>query len=283
MTIEENNKTSSPTDDTMKKICVLLRTQTGHDFSQYKDITLIHRIKRRMALHQIRKPDQYFRFMYQNKVESDALFHDTFIGATTFFHDPVAFEIIKKKVIPKLFSNETSEGVIRIWVCGCSTGEEAYSIAILVQEYMESIKESYKVQIFATDIDKYSIEQARSAIFPSNIDIDVSPERLARFFIHDSKEGFYHIRKSIRDLLVFSEHDVTKDTPFSELNLISCRNTLLYMARDLRSKLIPLFHYAIKPGGFLFMGTLETVEEFVTTFETVDSKWKIYHRKDIHS
>ncbi|MFH2047288.1 MAG: protein-glutamate O-methyltransferase CheR [Pseudomonadota bacterium] len=281
MTIEENNKTSSSTEDTINKICVLLRTQTGHDFSQYKDITLINRIKRRMALHQIRKPDQYLRFMFQNKAESDALFHDTLIGATTFFHDPAAFEILKKNIIPKLFSNETSKGVIRIWVCGCSTGEEAYSIAILVKEYMESIKESYKVQIFATDIDKYSIEQARSAIFPSNINIDVSPERLARFFIYDSKEGFYHIRKSIRDLLVFSEHDVTKDPPFSELNLISCRNTLLYMARDLRSKLIPLFHYALKPGGFLFMGTLETVEEFVTAFEPVDSKVKIYHRKDI--
>lgn len=281
MTIEENNTTSSPTENILKKIIALLQTQTGYDFSQYKDITLIQRIKRRMALHRIIKPDQYLRFMFQNKAETDALFHDTFIGATSFFHDPAAFEILKLKVIPKLFSNAASKEVIRIWVCGCSTGEEAYSIAILVKEYMESIKESFKVQIFATDIDKYSIEQARCGIFPANIEVEVSPERLSRFFIHDSKEGYYHVRKSIRDLLVFSEHDVAKDPPFSELNLICCRNTLLYMTRDIRSKLISLFHYALEPGGFLFLGALETVEEFVTAFESVDSKWKIYHRKDI--
>nr|CBX29625.1 hypothetical protein N47_J06060 [uncultured Desulfobacterium sp.] len=264
--------------DILKRICILLRSHTGHDFSQYKENTLLRRVERRMALHQIERPHEYLHFLQQNSAESEALFRDLLIGVTNFFRDPGAFEALKKKVIPGMFAGRSQEEPVRIWVCGCSTGEEAYSLAILIQEYMENLKETFKVQIFATDIDKYAIEKARNGVFPASIAADVSPERLAQYFSRDSKGDNYKIRKIIRDLIVFSEQDVTKDPPFSKLSMVSCRNLLIYMNGDLQKKLIPLFHYSLNPNGILFLGTSEFTGGFITAFKPIDRKWKIYRR-----
>lgn len=264
--------------NTLKKICVLLRVQLGHDFSQYKENTIVRRIERRMAIRQIDRADDYLHYLQKEPEEVEALFRDLLIGVTSFFRDPEAFAALQTQVIPRLFAGKTAGGLVRTWVCGCSTGEEAYAIAILLQEYLETLKQTFKVQIFATDIDRQAIEQARSGIFPASIAADVSPERLAHFFLQDTDSGVYRIQKAIRDLVIFSEQDVVQDPPFSKLDLISCRNLLIYLNGDLQKKLIPLFHYALNPAGVLFLGTSETVGEFNTMFTSLDRKWKIYTR-----
>ena len=214
----------------------------------------------------------------------EALFRDLLIGVTNFFRDPEAFKEIEQQVIPKLLAGKPASAVIRIWVSGCSTGEEAYSLAILLAERQEAMKQSFKVQIFATDIDSLAIATARIGLYPASIAADLSPERLARFFAAEPGGTAYRIHKGIRDMLVFSEQDVIKDPPFSKLDLISCRNLLIYMGGDLQKKVIPLFHYALNPGGFLFLGTSETVGDFGHLFAVLDRKLKVYRRKeDLHS
>ena len=238
----------------LKKIFVLVRSQTGHDFSQYKQNTINRRIERRMAVHQIDTKDRYVKFLQQTPPEVEALFRDLLIGVTNFFRDPEAFEAVEQQVIPLLFANKPMGSSIRVWTPGCSTGEEAYSIAILLQEHLDALKQSYIVQIFATDIDSQAIASARIGLYPASIATDITPERLARFFTVEPGGSSYRIHKSIRDMLVFSEQDVIKDPPFSKLDLISCRNLLIYMGGELQKKLIPLFHYALNPGGMLFFG-----------------------------
>jgi two-component system, chemotaxis family, CheB/CheR fusion protein len=206
------------------------------------------------------------------------------IGVTNFFRDPEAFTSLEEQIIPKLFANKPAGSVIRVWTPGCSTGEEAYSIALLLQERSEALRQSFKVQVFATDIDSQAIITARAGLYPASIAADMSPERLAHFFTAELDGSAYRIHKGIRDLLVFSEQDVIKDPPFSKLDFISCRNLLIYMGGDLQKKLIPLFHYALKPGGFLFLGTSETVGDFGDLFTVLDRKLKLYQRKeDVHS
>ena len=267
-------------EDALKKIFLLLRAQTGHDFSQYKPSTIVRRIERRMAVHQIERLDEYVRYLQQTPAEVEALFRDLLIGVTSFFRDPEAFEALQEQVIPQLFAGKPAGALIRVWVPGCSTGEEAYSLAILLQERMEELKQSFKVQVFATDIDRQAIDQARAGIYPASIAADISPERLARFFSQEPDGSAYRIHKSIRDMLIFSEQDVIKDPPFSKLDLISCRNLLIYMGGGLQKKLFPLFHYALNPGGMLFLGTSETVGEFVDLFATLDRKSKLYQRRE---
>ncbi len=263
-------------EDTLKKLCVLLRDKTGHDFFQYKENTLVRRVERRMALHQIERMDEYIRYMRQKPAEVDALFRDLLIGVTNFFRDPEAFSALETQAIPRIFANKPPGGTVRVWVCDCSTGEEAYSIAILLQEHLETLKQTYKLQVFATDIDRQAIEYARSGVYPASIAADVAPGRLSRFFTQEPNGDDYRIQKAIRDLLVFSEQDVIKDPPFSKLDLISCRNLLIYLNADLQKKLIPLFHYALNPEGALFLGISETVGEFTTLFSALDRKWKLY-------
>jgi two-component system, chemotaxis family, CheB/CheR fusion protein len=263
----------------LKKIFVLLRAQTGHDFSQYKQNTVNRRVERRMAVHQIAQLGDYVRYLQQTPAEVEALFRDLLIGVTSFFRDREAFTALQEQVIPRLFVGKASGAAIRVWVPGCSTGEEAYSLAMLLQEQMEASKQSFKLQVFATDLDRQAIEQARGGVYPASIAADVSPERLMRFFSQEPDSGVYSIQKALRDILVFSEHDVIRDPPFSKLDLISCRNLLIYMGGDLQKKLIPLFHYALNPGGTLFLGTSETVGEFADLFATLDRKAKLYQRK----
>ena len=271
---------SPKTEDTVKKICILLRAQTGHDFSQYKLNTIIRRVERRMAIHQIERLEEYLRFLQKNSSEGEALFRDLLIGVTNFFRDPEAFESIQRQVIPGLFASKPAGGAVRVWVCGCSTGEEAYSIAILIQEQLETLEHGYLVQIFATDIDRKAIEQARSGVFPISIAADISSERLSRFFCLEQDGEAYRAKKVIRDLLIFSEQDVVKDPPFSKLDLICCRNLMIYMGGELQKKIIPLFHYALNPEGMLFLGSSETVGEFATLFAPLDRKWKLYRRRE---
>lgn len=267
-------------DSSLKKIYILLRTQTSHDFSQYKPSTICRRIERRMAVHQIDKIEEYVKYLQQTPVEVEALFRDLLIGVTNFFRDPEVFNILEKQVIPKLFEGKPAGSVIRAWCTGCSTGEEAYSLAILLQEHVEALKQNYKIQVFATDIDSRAITIARAGVYPGNIADDISPERLARFFTTEANGNSYCIHKNIRDMLVFSEHNLVKDPPFSRLDLVSCRNLLIYMNGELQKQVITLFHYALNPSGILFLGTSETVGDLANLFLTLDRKAKTYQRKE---
>ena len=266
--------------DGLDKIFALIRSKTGHDFSQYKRSTIIRRVERRMAVHQIDRLEDYIRYLQLTRPEVDALFRDFLIGVTNFFRDPEIFETIQTQVIPKLFDCKVTNQTIRVWVPGCSTGEEAYSIAMLLRERMEELKEVVKVQVFATDIDPTALDHARAGIYPSSIIADVSPERLSHFFEQDHPDGStYRIHKTIRDMLIFSEHNLVKDPPFSKLDLISCRNLLIYMGPELQKKLMPLFHYALNPNGFLLLGSSESVGDSSNFFTNLDHRGKIYQRK----
>jgi len=276
-------------ENSLKKIFVLLRSQVGHDFSQYKPSTIQRRIERRMAVHQIETLDGYVKFMQATPAETEALFRDMLIGVTSFFRDPEAFKTLEEQVIPRLFADRPAGATIRVWVPGCSSGEEAYSLAILLHERLGELRQRFNFQIFATDIDSQAVAAARAGLYSPNISADLSAERLARFFVPEpgGTDGIppaYRIHKNIRDLLVFSEQDIIKDPPFSKLDLISCRNLLIYLSGELQKKLIPLFHYALNPGGFLFLGTSESVGEHADLFALQDRKAKIYQRKeDFHN
>jgi two-component system CheB/CheR fusion protein len=271
---------TSRTENTLYKASILIRNQTGHDFSQYKPSTIHRRIERRMAVNQIDTLHAYIQYIQQAPLEVEALFRDLLIGVTRFFRDTEVFKVFEEQVIPELFAGKSMDSSIRIWSTGCSTGEEAYSIAILLQEYMEKTRQTFKVQIFATDIDNQAIATARSGLYPASIAADVSSERLARFFTVEGNGSAYRIHKTLRDILIFSEQDVIKDPPFSKLDCIVCRNLLIYMGGELQKKLIPLFHYALRPGGFLFLGNSETVGDFGDLFTTVDRKSKLYLRNE---
>ena len=264
----------------LKKAFVLLRAQTGHDFSQYKPSTIYRRIERRMAVHQIDAMQAYVQYLQQTPTEVQALFHDLLIGVTNFFRDPAAFEFLETQVLPGLFEGKPVGGSVRVWCTGCSTGEEAYSIAILLVERMEALKQNYSLQVFATDIDSRAIATARAGVYPVSSAADISPERLARFFTLEPGGKGYRIHKGIRDVLVFSEQDLIKDPSFSRLDLISCRNLLIYLDADLQKRLIPLFHYALLPGGRLFLGSSEGIGEFDGLFAVLDRKAKVYQRKE---
>ena len=267
-------------EDTFKKIFILLRSQTGHDFSLYKHNTVARRIERRMAVQQITELEDYVRCLQQSPAELEALFYDLLIGVTSFFRDKEVFSALAMNVIPRLFTDKTDETPIRIWTTACSTGEEAYSIAILLQEQMDARRQNFRVQLFATDIDDRAIDHARRGVYPASIANDVSPERLARFFTREPDGSCYRVNKSIRDMLVFSKHDIIKDPPFSRLDLISCRNLLIYMGTELQKRLIPLFHYALNPHGVLFLGTSESVGDYMDLFIPLDHQSKFYLRKN---
>ncbi len=266
----------------VKRLLILLRAHTGHDFSQYKPSTILRRIERRMAVHLIQGLDSYVQFLQRTPAELDALFQDLLIGVTSFFRDAEAFRALEELVIPKLVAAKPPGSTIRVWSPGCSSGEEAYSIAILLRERMEALKVSYHVQVFATDIDGHAIGAARVGLYPVSIEADLAPARLASCFDAESDHSAYRATRSIRDMLVFSEQDLIRDPPFSKIDLISCRNLLIYMGSELQERLIPLFHYALNPGGFLFLGTSETVGEHGDLFSTVDRKAKLYQRREEH-
>jgi len=261
----------------LNKIFVLLRNQTGHDFSYYKPTTILRRIERRMNINQIETLPDYVRYLQRNRLEVETLFKELLIGVSNFFRDPEAFEVLKKEVIPALFQGRPLDKAIRVWVPGCATGEEAYSIAMLLREHMDSLGQEYKLQVFATDIDSNAIESARSGIYPVGIAVDVPEAYLRRFFTRH--ENTYHVSKSVRDILIFSEQNLIKDPPFSRLDLISCRNLLIYLEGILQKRILPLFHYALRGDGFLFLGNSETIGDATELFSIMNRKWKIFRRR----
>ncbi len=267
-------------DSALKTIFALLRTQTSHDFSHYKPSTIYRRIERRMVVHQVESIENYVKYLQHSPAEIEALFRDLLIGVTSFFRDPEAFQALETQVIGPLVSlRSANDGPIRVWVSGCSTGEEAYSIAMLLQEQLTASDKNCHVQIFATDIDHRAIVNARAGLFPISIESDITPSRLANFFVREPDGSGYRIQKKLREMLVFSEHNINKDPPFSKLDLITCRNLLIYLGSELQKKLIPLFHFALKPNGCLFLGTSEGIGDFNDLFTSLDRKAKVYQRR----
>jgi len=264
------------TSQTLKKIFILLRERTRNDFSLYKDNTVYRRIERRMHVHQIESLNHYRRYLLEDQHERDALFQDLLIGVTSFFRDPEAFEALAHKGFPGLFQDKPEGTALRIWVAGCSTGEEAYSLAILMREYLTQQKLHYTIQIFASDLDRKAIEVARAGLYPVGIAGDLTPSRLVQFFTKENSH--YRINKEIRDLVVFAVHNVLTDAPFTKLDLLSCRNLLIYLNAQAQHQLLPLFHYAMKPNGILFLGTSESVSRFEHFFSIMDRKWKLFLR-----
>jgi len=270
--------TEDKTQSGLEKVVILLRSHTGHDFSLYKKTTIYRRIERRMGIHQIDKIATYVRFLQENPQEVDSLFRELLIGVTSFFRDPEAWEQLKAEVLPALLNAATQNQALRAWAPACSTGEEAYSLAILFKEALEKFKpaKNIRLQIFATDLDGHAIDKAREGIFPANIAADISSARLNRFFVHD--ERGYQVTKSIREMVIFAPQNLIMDPPFTKLDLISCRNLLIYLTPELQKKLLPLFHYSLNPGGFLFLGSAETVGGFSHLFRPLDGKSRLYRR-----
>jgi two-component system CheB/CheR fusion protein len=270
--LESKNKSN------LDKIIILLRERSGNDFSQYKKNTLFRRVERRKVLHQIDKIQNYVRFLQENPKEVDILFKELLIGVTSFFRDAAVWDMLKSNVFPALIDDLPDGYVMRAWVPGCSTGEEAYSLAIIFRETIEKIQthKNISLQIFATDLDNDAIEIARRGTFSKNIATDVSPERLNRFFTSDA-EG-YRMNSTIRDMVVFAPQNVIKDPPFTKLDLLSCRNMLIYMEVELQKKLMGLFNYSLNPGGIMILGTAETIGTHKEGFEELDAKLKIYRR-----
>jgi two-component system CheB/CheR fusion protein len=260
-----------------EEILNLLRTTTGVDFTLYKPGTLQRRILRRMALHKAETTAQYLRFLRENRGELKSLFHDILISVTGFFREAVTFDALKKQVLPNIFHERSAETPVRVWVAGCSTGEEAYSIAIRLLEYMRESDVEVPVQIFGTDLSEPALERARAGIYPESIASDVSPERLRRFFTR--VDGQYQISRPVRDMCIFAQQNLTKDPPFSKLDLITCRNVLIYLGPALQSKVMRLFHYALRPSGYLVLGLSETVGNASDLFAAIDRHAKIYSRK----
>ena len=261
------------------KIFGILRSQIGHDFSQYKLNTLLRRINRRMGLNQIQDHEQYINLLRGNLEEVEALFRELLIGVTNFFRDPESFDVLKAMVLPELIDKIPEDGTFRAWVPGCSTGEEVYSLAMVIREVLDKSPKRISVQLFGTDIDKFAIDKARTGLYPASISADMSEDRLKRFFI---KEGdLFRIRREIRDFAVFSAQDLIKDPPFSRLHLLCCRNLLIYLDTEAQKKLLPLFHYTLRPDGVLVLGSSETIGSFSNLFDILDKKWKIFRRIEI--
>ncbi len=261
------------------KIFALLRSHTGHDFSFYKKNTICRRIERRMNVHQISHLGKYAKFVQDNPAELDLLFRELLIGVTNFFRDPEAFKALQD-VLPSMLKNKPRDATVRVWIPGCSTGEEAYSVAIVIVECLSQLKLDavLKVQIFATDIDKDAVDRARQGVFLPTIATDVSPERLQRFFLKE--DHGYRVSKSIREMIVFAPQNIIMDPPFTKLDLLCCRNLLIYFTGELQRKLLPMFHYTLNPGGILFLGSSETVGNLHDLFAVVDNKWKFFRRKE---
>ncbi|QDT89998.1 PAS domain S-box protein [Gimesia algae] len=263
--------------DAIPQITATLLKKTEHNFQHYKTSTLSRRIQRRMQVLKSSNVKEYLAYLQENEEETQALFRELLIGVTEFFRDPQAFDNLAGEVLPRLFENRSSDDCVRIWVAGCANGSEAYTIAILCREVMDRLKSPPQLQIFATDIDERALQVARAGIYPVGIEDQVSSERLKRFFIRRGKR--YEVIREIRELVLFSVHNLISDPPFSRLDLISCRNLLIYLGPHLQKKLIPLFHYALRPSGYLLLGPSENITSHGELFRTIDSKFRISQRK----
>ena len=265
--------------DTLDAIIEELREQTGNDFSNYKQPTMLRRVNRRMQINNTGTLEKYLRRLKQADGESDALFRELLVSVTQFFRNPRAFATLDEQVIPTLFEERDVDTPIRAWVPGCATGEEAYSIGMLLIEASLERGQSHGFQIFATDLDEKAIKTGRKALYSSSIEGDVSSERLKHFFSEES--GGYRVRRRLREQIIFASHDLLTDPPFSNLDLLSCRNLLIYLDREMQSRILDLFHYALRPGGLLFLGSSESVEQAPDLFSPVHKSHGIFRRKDV--
>jgi len=259
-----------------QRVISALRARSGVDFSQYRDTTIKRRTARRMLLRGFQSPAEYAKFLQTDHTEVDALYRDVLINVTSFFRDPKMFDVLKERVIPSIVADRPSDQPIRVWVPGCSTGQEAYSLAMIL---VESSGQGRPIQVFATDLgDATSLERARAGVYPENIEAEISPERLRRFFTKENSQ--YRVQKSLRDLCVFARQNITMDPPFSRVDLVSCRNVMIYMSATLQERLLPVFHFALNAGGVLVLGMAETVGRFGDLFDVIDSAHKIYRRRE---
>jgi two-component system, chemotaxis family, CheB/CheR fusion protein len=262
--------------DALTAVCDVLHKETDHNFKHYKTSTLVRRVGRRMQILRIASAEKYVERLRNDRDEVAVLFRELLIGVTAYFRDPDAFDALAQQVLPHLFENRGPKDPVRIWVPGCATGEEAYTLAILVRERLDQLQHPAEVQIFATDIHERALSVARQGVYPLSVAEDLSAGRLKRFFL--KKGNHYHVAKEVRELCLFSSHDLIRDPPFSRLDLISCRNLLIYLGPHLQKKLIPLFHYALRPGGYLFLGPSETITTHRELFRPVDIKHRISQR-----
>ena len=278
-----SDQRTAESENAIQKILLMVRAHTGHDFSLYKPSTIDRRIERRMAVSLVNSLNEYVKKLQQSPIEVEALFYDLLIGVTHFFRDSEAFEKLETLILPPLIAEKSASGAaLRVWVGGCSTGEEAYSIAILLHEQMESLRATLGTtvvaQVFASDIDPRAIASARAGLYPKSIADDVSPARLSRYFTFEPDNDAFRIHKRIREMVVFSEHDIIKDPPFSKIDLISCRNLMIYFCSELQRKIVALFHFALNPNGVLFLGSSEGIGDFEPLFTAIDRKAKLYRR-----
>jgi two-component system CheB/CheR fusion protein len=268
----------------LTKIFSIMKKYTGHDFSLYKRNTLVRRIARRMGLNNIENKKQYIKYLNNYDNEKKALFSELLIGLTSFFREPDAFETLKQEVLSELIGKagkDNEDNNLRVWVPGCHTGEEAYSICIIIKELLYKKKKDIKLQIFGTDLNKKSIEKAREGLFPESIEDEVSKDRLNRFF--SKEDSFYRVKREVREAIIFSEQNILKDPPFINVHLISCRNLLIYLNQEAQKKVLPLFHYTLNKNGYLMLGPSETIGQYTNLFESVNTQWKIFRKKDTPS
>ena len=258
----------------IERILMTLRSTSGHDFSQYKKTTITRRIERRMSIHSIADAGIYVRYLKENPAEVQALFKELLINVTSFFRDPDVFIELKHNILPQCLADKDEGYVFRVWISGCATGEEAYSMAIILRELMDENHHQFTTQIYATDLDDDAINTARNGLYLPNIMQDISPERLRRFFIKE--DAGFRVRKEIREMVVFAVQNVVKDPPFTKLDLLSCRNLMIYLEPVLQNRLIPVFHYSLKPDGILIVSPSESIGSHTELFDPINRKYKIY-------
>ena len=274
-------KEAEPTleEGSFNQILMMLKMGAGLDFTHYKHTTIKRRLRRRMLLQRVEKIEDYVKYLRQHPEEVKNLYEDILINVTSFFREPESFETLQKIVFPEILRNRAEDEPIRIWVPGCASGEEAYSLAISLLEFLGDMASNVQIQIFATDVEDRVIDQARLGIYPEAITADVSANRLRRFF--SKVAGGYQVSKTIRSMCVFAKQNLTKDPPFSRLDLVSCRNVLIYFGAVLQKKVIPIFHFALKPGGFLLLGKSEALSAFTEYFNPLDKKLKVFQKKTV--
>src|SRR6185369_6180713 len=266
-------------EEALRDIFKLLRSHTGHDFSHYKRVTVLRRIARRLQVNQLHQLTAYRDFMHAHPLEAQALLKDLLISVTNFFRDRDAFAALEREVMDEIFHAKTASDQVRVWVAGCATGEEAYSIAILLLEHAERLPFPPAIQIFATDMDEAAIRTAREGSYTEAIQADVSQKRLRRFFTKEN--GGYRIKKEVRERVLFAVHNLIKDPPFSRLDAIACRNLLIYLNREAQRPIFELFHFVLLTNGFLFLGNSESVGSEIKLFAPVDKKQRIYRAEDV--
>lgn len=267
--------------ESLQQILVHLRTVTGHDFTQYKKTTIARRIERRMQVLQIASEAEYSSLLQRSAVECQLLFNELLINVTQFFRDPEAFDVMRDEILGPMLDGEATDAEFRVWIAGCASGEEAYSVAIVLHELLQSRQSLRKVQLFATDLDAEAIKVARAGLYPATIAQDMSADRLKRYFT--AVEGGYRVRKEIREMIVFAVQNVIKDPPFTRLDLLCCRNLMIYLGAALQNRLIPTFHYSLKPQGVLFLSPSESIGSYATLFNTLHRKWKFYRVNKAHN